>query len=443
MAADVPPLVVRWTSRPIWEVYFREALGIPPTKLASTSFPKVWRSKGKTKWTPATFRFEGPARALWCTCGSLDDLDLKDDLALILDRSEVAHLAPPTVVLPWDAEALPDQVPALLEKLALETTRGSRQQASTAVVAVKPACGSCGAGIEFVGGAEAVLAIVKRHAAAARAEDGFLADLEAQYGGRVPGWCVQGHVRSLLVKGGRKCHLRAYVVVAPGPRYAGGGREGQAGKKVWMYETVEVRVAAAPFSKAASGLPPSLLASSSSSFGGDDCRQPPPPLPHEQLRVLEEARGRGEGWGGEDFGDRAAHITNGAGGDATGRYLLGEVSELADLGGAVRLFLAELFGALEPTLSQGAARSRGEASRGGAGVETVAVAGVDLMVDGARRLWLLEVNRNPAAPPPGAVSDTFRAHLVSFARALAALGLGGNTTGFQDLGVVLRDQRAS
>ena len=54
-----------------------------------------------------------------------------------------------------------------------------------------------------------------------------------------------------------------------------------------------------------------------------------------------------------------------------------------------------------------------------------------------RRLFLLEFNRSPAAPPPGPLTPQFKNHLVSFASALVAFSVDKDTSSFVDLGVVL------
>jgi hypothetical protein len=54
-----------------------------------------------------------------------------------------------------------------------------------------------------------------------------------------------------------------------------------------------------------------------------------------------------------------------------------------------------------------------------------------------RRLWLLEFNRNPAAPPPGPLSPHFKAHLVALVSALVDFSLHSKTSPFLDLEATL------
>ena len=49
------------------------------------------------------------------------------------------------------------------------------------------------------------------------------------------------------------------------------------------------------------------------------------------------------------------------------------------------------------------------------------IAGVDVMVDPAGRLYVLEVNASPAAPPPETISSEHAEHLAGFVRDLSRL----------------------
>ena len=179
---------------------------------------------------------------------------------------------------------------------------------------------------------------------------------------------MQSRVPSLLVDG-RKCHLRAYVVALG----AGGG--GDARARLYAYaRRVEVRLATARTS-------------------------------------AENA---------DDLGDARAHLTTGAwrrdgAGARDGRTTLDRAPELAAAGVAPARVVAVLRDALG-----GAARG---ATRRGVSDEDASfgIAGVDVMVDPAGRLYVLEVNASPAAPPPETISSEHAEHLAGFVRDLSRL----------------------
>ena len=98
-----------------------------------------------------------------------------------------------------------------------------------------------------------------------------------------------------------------------------------------------------------------------------------------------------------------ALITNGAGGDATERVLLEEGCPELVRGGAtrerVRAFLRDLFAALAKDPQQLRALAHEVGERGEGRIRKYALAGVDLMLSSDGQLFLLELNRSPAAPP--------------------------------------------
>ena len=113
--------------------------------------------------------------------------------------------------------------------------------------------------------------------------------------------------------------------------------------------------------------------------------------------------------------DRDIHITNGAGGDSTQRVLLQEVDELisCDMQRRVEEFVAEIF--LDHVIDSSTSPSTNVTipSVITRDQNMFSFAGVDIMVDEAGKLYLLEVNVNPAAPPQNAViGTTFHEHLV-------------------------------
>jgi hypothetical protein len=134
---------------------------------------------------------------------------------------------------------------------------------------------------------------------------------------------------------------------------------------------------------------------------------------------------------GPDERDPIVHITNGAMCNTTERLLLKHVGELMDrnLHRTLDVFLAETFG--KQLLPEMARRINWSANQSGGGygemlpgVEKFALAGLDLMITEKGRLYLLEVNVNPAAPVEDTVDDVFREHLQGLLRDLIDLVAG-------------------
>lgn len=134
--------------------------------------------------------------------------------------------------------------------------------------------------------------------------------------------------------------------------------------------------------------------------------------------------------------DRLAHITN-ASSDATtkdNRLLLQNVPELVerDLQDKVDLFVAQLFA---QHVAPDVRRRCIFGSRDGAlevGIGKFAIAGVDLMVTEDNRLYLLETNVNPIAPPEDAVQTVFKEHLIGFMSDVIALTTGCDIDPYTD-----------
>jgi hypothetical protein len=123
--------------------------------------------------------------------------------------------------------------------------------------------------------------------------------------------------------------------------------------------------------------------------------------------------------------DRLAHITNGALSDTTERVLLSNVPELVERGleDKVETFVAETcYKHLIPDIAR---RINVTANEDGyANIRKFAVAGLDLMVTENNRIYLLEVNANPAAPPESMVDSTFKEHLEGFLHDMVDLVVG-------------------
>lgn len=170
---------------------------------------------------------------------------------------------------------------------------------------------------------------------------------------------------ALLIKDGRKFHIRSYVAVVEKPQL-------ENLMEVYVYNRHEVRIAGVP-------------------------------VPD-----------------GTDGRDPVVHITNGAMSNTTERALLRHVDELTsrNLHRTLDIFLAESFG--KQLLPEMARRINYCASQNDniPGVEKFVLSGLDLMVTETGRLYLLEVNVNPAAPAEATVDDIFRTHLQDLMRDL-------------------------
>lgn len=127
-----------------------------------------------------------------------------------------------------------------------------------------------------------------------------------------------------------------------------------------------------------------------------------------------------------------AHITNGALSNTTERVLLSEVPELTsrDMQDKVETFVAETFAKhLIPDIARRINLSASEDGTNGS-IRKFAIAGVDLMVTEEGRVFLLEVNTNPAAPPKEMVDDPFAKHLQGFFHDLVDLVVGKPSPNF-------------
>ena len=168
----------------------------------------------------------------------------------------------------------------------------------------------------------------------------------------------------LLIKNNHKFHLRSYLVVVENLSHPDL-------LEVFVYNRHEVRMAAAP--------------------------------------VGDEGASR----------DREAHITNGSNSKTEKRDLLGNIPELADRGlqDKVETFIAATFGLhLLPDMLGRVKYYASQEPDGGANniVRKFSVAGVDMMVCEDDRIYLLEVNVNPSAPPQDLVDGEFKDHLTGF-----------------------------
>jgi hypothetical protein len=180
-------------------------------------------------------------------------------------------------------------------------------------------------------------------------------------------------VPSLLIKGNRKFHIRSYVVLLEQPHLA-------QMLEIYIYNRHEVRIAGVPV---------------------------------------------------EDSGterDPRSHITNGALSTATERVLINEVEELTsrNMQDALETFIAEVFGKhLLPDITRRVGMGLNE-DESNSSIRKFCLAGLDLMVTEDNKIYLLEANVNPAAPPEHTVNETFKAHLSGFLEDLMDLVVSGH-----------------
>lgn len=200
-------------------------------------------------------------------------------------------------------------------------------------------------------------------------------------------------VPALLVKGGRKFHIRSYVVVIERPF-------DEEMLDMYIFNRHEVRIAGVAVD------------------------------PSDPDR------------------NRLAHITNGALCETTERTLLHRVPELVErnLQEKLEIFIAKVFAKhLFPDIHrrvQLSAREAQDAQPTSSAsttprVREFALAGIDLMVTSDDRIYLLEVNNNPSAPPKRMSDDVFTEHLTGFLRDLINLVAGQRTPNFMDAFAIL------
>jgi hypothetical protein len=127
-----------------------------------------------------------------------------------------------------------------------------------------------------------------------------------------------------------------------------------------------------------------------------------------------------------------SHITNGALSTATERVLLTDVDDLTrrELQGKTEAFVAETFGKhLLIDIVRRISVSSQEPDANGF-IRKFAVAGLDIMVTEDNKIYLLEVNANPASPPESTLSDSFKQHLQGFFHELIDLVVGKSSPNF-------------
>mmetsp|Transcript_32387 Transcript_32387/g.36247 ORF Transcript_32387/g.36247 Transcript_32387/m.36247 type:complete len:521 (-) Transcript_32387:123-1685(-) len=338
-------------------------------------------------------------KAFHCTSQAFDGLDDKDELARTLKRCrcEQMDFSPSSQLINWDVtkeeckNLVGDSLPSLLgerrnhrsrsiSRSPTRTTSTSRsptrsKNPSTCIAVLKEPMGSMGTGVFFVRDYHEIHAIIEKHRQEAISEDGFLDKLIAEKG-RIPSWVLQAEVRPcLLIRNRRKFHIRTYVICVETNVLLNepiDGEEEEDLMTIYIYNRHEIRIASEP-------VPTS------------DQEEP-----------------------GQR--DRGAHIT-----ETFDRKLLQDEPELTkrNLNTKIESFVAKAFDALAPDIERRVAMRASildeeNDNTGGCMVlpHKFAIAGLDLMVTEDESIYLLEVNVNPAAPPPETVSPEFTNHLT-------------------------------
>ena len=408
-----------------------------PTELPSEKQPRTPAATEEMMATPATRRrrtaakkFKGPSTlkievtnpetgileyAVHGSSAALDGMEDKDELVRTLQRCRCdnLNLAPPAILIGWDATN--EECTNIVGK-ELPTLPENTSEVKYAVL--KEPMGSQGKGIYFVASSVEIHKIIEEHRVRASNEPNFLDNLIAVKG-RVPSWgklrctvlpfgpqklhyscadntsifspfydhdllVLQAEVApSLLIKNRRKFHIRTYMVALE-------KLEHEDRLDLYVFNRHEVRIAGVP--------------------------------------VPENDTER----------DSVAHITNGALSTATERVLLQDVDELTsrNLQAKTEVFVAETFG--KHLLSDMVRRVNLSASQEPEPlIRKFALAGIDLMVTEDNRIYLLEVNSNPAAPPERTVSDEFKEHLQGFFHSLVDLVIGQPSPNFLSVQEIL------
>ena len=372
--SEPEPAVRAHAGKKEWAAFFARALPRSDDHSLAKQLP-AWAAVASSKplWLALLAADGRRTRAALATFENLDD---KLELAHALEAAGLSELAPPTLTFEPDTPF--DEIVRQIEA-APPPSLDRKGDGEAPIWVLKWAQGFGGFEIHFVRSAsEAASIISAAHAeteAMREAMPGMASD-EAQ-----PGWVLQSAVPSALVRG-RKIHLRTYVVALRRPGAA---------LEFFAYERLEVRLAAKELS--------------------------------------------------DDLSDSAAQLTSGTWrrGGVTAR----DERTTLDAAGELPPGLDARVLALLDRLVRGVPFSAD--ARGDSGVQAAederdilfGVSGIDVMVDPEGRLYILELNASPSAPPPETVSAEQSDHLVEFVRRLVAL-LGSSepeaVAGFTRLG---------
>lgn len=320
------------------------------------------------------------------TSACLEGLSDKDLFASTMMKHNANFSIPPTLLIDWDVS---EEDCRNIQFPICDGGKTANNEQEEIVAVLKTPLGSRGEGVFFVSTHEEIVDRVQDNYRRAVAEKNgtFLKDLLASKG-RIPSWTLSGEIQSMLVRGRRKFHLRSYVAFIE--------RAGFENKRScldgYVYNRHEVRVAE-------NSVDDTIIHYNTAPSGATNR-------------------------------DRRAHITNGASSGETGRYMLHEIDELASLNMDKKLeeFLARVFDRLAPDLvsrvreiNKEIENHQPDQRQHPEKATKFAIAGIDIMLDESERLYILEVNVNPAAPPEHVISDTFRSHLIQICQDLTRL----------------------
>lgn len=355
------------------------------TANAATPVTRRRRNAAKKFKGPATLKIEvtnpetgNVVYAVHGSSSALDGMEDKDELVRTIQRCRCDHmnLSPPSVLISWDVTS--EECSNVVGK-ELPTLKENSSEKKYAVL--KEPMGSQGKGIYFVTTAEEIHKVIEHHRVRALNEPDFLDNLIAVKG-RIPSWVLQAEVNPpLLVKNRRKFHIRSYLVIMEKLNHPDI-------VDIFIFNRHEMRIAG--------------------------------------ISVPEN----------DDERDPVSHITNGALSDLTERVLLHEEDELAsrDLQKKTEVFVAETFGKhLLPDITRRVnlcAQQLAQEGDTNSSIRKFAIAGLDIMVTEDNKIFLLEVNSNPAAPREATIDDTFKEHLKGFMHSLVDLVTGNPSPNF-------------
>jgi Tubulin-tyrosine ligase family len=190
----------------------------------------------------------------------------------------------------------------------------------------------------------------------------------------IPGWVLQEHINDPLLYAGRKFHARVYALCCHNG-------------STYVHEQVEVRVAESVYNSS-------------------------------------------------DLTLRSANITNGAGGSGTQRALTADIPELAGLTTKLIAFVSDILQGVPARQCSHDDTTTASHSGSTSSSKHFSLLAFDVMVDVNERLWLLEVNHNPAIPNEGIAGAAFWEHLVQLCTDIIVIAANTSvhskaTTGFR------------
>lgn len=243
---------------------------------------------------------------------------------------------------------------------------------------LKAALGSGGDSLYFVSNKDQVLHIIRTHADKARSTPNFKESLMETYG-RIPYWSLQELLTSFLPGMNQKCQIRAYVIAV--------------GQHLYLYKSYEVRF---PY------------------WREDHCASPSP-------YVSADLEFCGESGATPYNANRSKASTE--------RYVLSEVCFDDTIQNNITNTIHFAFNALKDKIKEKMDEdNRLTVEQWGAEFcpppTLVAVAGVDLLLDGVETK-IVELNNNPAMPQAHKhMSDSYRGHIIDMVHDIIKLGMG-------------------